>query len=781
MGAKVVDGVTAVNAVLGNPNAMVLDNLNNIYLADTDNNRIRRIDGVTGVISTIAGTGFAGFAGDDGAASLAQLNAPKALAIVVGSGPQATTVLYLADTGNNRIRGIDLNTGIITTVAGNGSALYSNDDGGPAVLSSVDGPLGVAVDPGNRSVFLSDSGNNRVRRVDLASGAITTVAGTGSDLVANGVNGLNASLSLPAGLSYAGGYLYVADSGNGRIRRLVDAAANTIVTVAGDGSGLASGDGGPAIAAGIGAPMGVFADANGDLLIPDSANHVLRSVSAGSITTVAGSPGVAGYSGDGGPALGALLKATLDAVGDLAGDVYVVDGNNCLRLISAPSQVISTIAGNGLQDNVDPTHVQLQQPWAVAGDPAGDLIVADKLNARIRRVSAASGLIATLAGDGATTSGSGAVVGDGGPAVSAAVRQPIAVAVAPGGAVYIAQQNGYIRTVDTLGGISHLAGTGATAPSGGLISNGDGGPAAAAAVAPNGLCVSNGSLYLAESTDQIRRIDLTTLDIYYVAGGNGVAGYADGLSTSARFDSPFQIAADAAGSLYVADAVNNAVRKISFDLSGTATVSTLAGLGPLRGGYQGDGGPASAAALNYPAGVFVDAAGFVYIADASNSRVRRIDPSNGQIDTVVGTGLQGYSGDGGMALAGTLNFPRGLLVEPQGQVYVADSSNNVVRKVDYQQSPTPTPVSPGQAAPVAYPSPADRQICISYYLAAPGHVTVEVYNMALRLAARFESDEAAAGPQLTCADVSGLARGAYFFRILSPGTPSQSGKFKVIH
>jgi sugar lactone lactonase YvrE len=775
VGARAVDNVPAISTVLGIPQAMVLDNLGNIYLADTSNNRIRRIDRSTGLVTTIAGTGLPGFSGDNGPASQAELNEPQALALVVSNSQNNPTMLYVADTLNNRLRAIDLDTDIITTVAGNGSTLLSNDDGGPAVLSSLNAPAGVAVDSGNLKVFVSDTGNNRVRRVDLTSGAITTVAGTGPDVVAAGVNGLTASLDTPVGLSYPNnGFLYIADKGNGRVRRLVDGVSNLITTVAGTGSGAASGDGGAATAAGIGTPLGIYASATGELLIPDSTNSVLRYVNAGSITTVAGT-GVGGYSGDGGPALSAQIFQPWCVDRDLAGNVYVVDGNNCLREISAADQTISTIAGNGLQDNVDPTHVQLNAPYAVAGTPSGDLLVADKINNRVRKVSQSSGLISTLAGNGSGILGVGPTVGDGGPATSASVYFPVAVASAPNGTVYIGQQFGYIRAVDSLGNITHVAGTGTP------LSNGDGGPAYGAEVAPNGLCVSNGSLYLAEATHQIRRIDLSTLKIYYVAGANGIAGFANGLSVSARFFDPFQIAADAAGSLYVADAKNNAVRKISFDVSGTATVSTVTGLGPSLDGYQGDGGPAANAALNFPAGVFVDPLGFLYIADAHNYRVRRVDPATGIIDTLVGTGLQGYSGDGGLALSGTLNFPRGLYVGAQGALYIADNGNNAVRKVDYQLSPTPTPVSPGAGKPIAYPSPADKQVCISYHLAAPGHVTVEVYNTALRLAARFESDEASAGAQLTCADTTGLARGAYFFRILSPGSPAQSGKFKVIH
>ena len=217
---------------------MAVDASGNLYIADTGNNRIRKVS-ATGIITTVAGNGSAGYSGDGGPATSAQLDGPEGVA-VDGSGN-----LYIADTCNNRIRKVSA-TGIITTVAGNGSAGYSGD-GGPATSAQLSLPAGVAVD-GSGNLYIADSGNNRIRKVS-ATGIITTVAGNGSPgYSGDGGPATSAQLNQPAGVAVdASGNLYIADSSNNRIRKV--SATGIITTVAGNGFDGYSGDGGPATSA----------------------------------------------------------------------------------------------------------------------------------------------------------------------------------------------------------------------------------------------------------------------------------------------------------------------------------------------------------------------------------------------------------------------------------------------------------------------------------------------------------------------------------------------------
>ncbi len=283
-----------------------------LYIADTTNNRIRKVSG--GIISTVAGTGTAGYSGDGGQATSAQLNNPIGVA-VDGEGN-----LYIADLVNARVRKVS--GGVITTVAGTGTAGYSGD-GGQATSAQLNTPYGVAVD-GQGNVYISDLNNQRIRKV--SGGIITTVAGTGTaGFSGDGGQATSAQLNNPVGVAVdAQGNLYIADIVNQRIRKV---SGGVITTVAGTGTAGYSGDDGQATSAQLNYPIGVAVDAAGSLYVADQANYRVRKVSGGIIRTVVGT-GTQGFSGDGGQAASAQLADPFGLVVDRQGSVYVSDPVN---------------------------------------------------------------------------------------------------------------------------------------------------------------------------------------------------------------------------------------------------------------------------------------------------------------------------------------------------------------------------------------------------------------------------------------------------------------------
>uniref|UniRef100_UPI001FE0E2EF NHL repeat-containing protein n=1 Tax=Spirosoma luteum TaxID=431553 RepID=UPI001FE0E2EF len=291
------DGGAATAASLSGPSGLAFDASGNFYIADGGNQRIRKVS-TAGIISTVAGTGISGFSGDGGAATSASLYGPADMAY------DASGNLYIADIGNRRVRKVNT-SGIISTVAGNGFVGFSGD-GGAATAAGLYFPTGVAYDASG-NLYIADANNNRIRKVS-PSGIISTVAGSGGSgfFLGDGGPATAASLVSPTSVAVdASGNLYIAELNNARIRKV--STSGIISTVAGNGSQGFSGDGGPATAASLVSPTSVAVDASGNLYIADFDNHRIRKVStSGIISTVVGT-GVAGFSGDGGPATGALL------------------------------------------------------------------------------------------------------------------------------------------------------------------------------------------------------------------------------------------------------------------------------------------------------------------------------------------------------------------------------------------------------------------------------------------------------------------------------------------
>jgi PKD repeat protein len=332
-------------------------------------------------ITTIAGTGTAGFVGDGGQATSAQLNAPIGVAV------DQSGNAYVADVMNRRIRRVTP-AGTITTIAGTGTAGFSGD-GGQATSAQLNGPFGVAVDQ-NGNVYIADTVNNRVRRVTSA-GQITTVAGTGTaGSTGDGGQATSAQLNVPEGVALdANGNLYVAEFAGHRVRRVT--TAGVISTFAGTGTAGSGGDGGQATSAQLRNPIGVTVDAAGNVYIADSGNHKIRRVTAqGVISTFAGT-GTAGFTGDGGQATSAQLSGPFGVTVDAGGNVYIGDtGNNRIRRVTSAG-TITTIAGTGVAANTSDgnpaSSAQINTPTGVAVGRDGSLYVASTNGNRIRKIT----------------------------------------------------------------------------------------------------------------------------------------------------------------------------------------------------------------------------------------------------------------------------------------------------------------------------------------------------------------------------------------------------------
>ncbi len=658
-------------------------------------------------IYTVAGNGNPGYSGDGSQATSADMNSPgNAVMDAAGN-------LYISDSNNNVVRKVAAGTGIISTIAGNRTAGFSGD-GGVATSAQLSSPTGLALD-GAGNLYISDILNNRIRKVAAGTGIISTYAGNGT-LAYSGDNGpaISAGISYPAGIVMdAAGNLYIAESGSERIRK-VAASTGTITTVAGNGQYGYTGDGGAATSAELRDPTGVALDLAGNLYISDTYNNVVRKVAAGTgiITTVAGN-GTAGYTGDGGPATGAELYLPYGVAVDTVGNLYVADTYNVVvRKVTTSNGTINTVAGNGNApacyslgaDGGAATSAALCYPQSVSVDNTGNLYIADTSRNRIRMVTAVSSAPTTATAAPTFTVSGGTynspqvvtitdstpgaaiyVTMDGTPpfTFSPGYRGPInvtggvtisAVAVAPGYLTSTSSTATYTITSPPTDVITTIAGDGVHGFSG------VGGPPTSAEFGtPQGTALdSAGNLYFSDTDNNVVWMLSAQTGNLSVVAGNGTPGYSGdgGPAGSAQLNSPHGVASDNAGNLYIADSGNNVVRKI---VASTGLITTVVGTG--GSGNMGDGGPATAARLYHPSSIVFDNNGNLYIADTYNSVVRRVSASTGIITTVAGNGSYGSSGDGGPATSATIYQPSALALDGAGNLYIATPNVGTIRKV----------------------------------------------------------------------------------------------------
>jgi uncharacterized protein (TIGR03437 family) len=537
-----------------------------------------------------------------------------------------------------------------------------------AVSTSIGQPNRVTVDSKNNIYF---SSQNAIFKID-GGGNLTIVAGTSRPgFSGDGGPALQAQLNSPQGIAVdAAGNLYICDSKNNRVRMVN--TAGIISTFAGTGATSAGGDytfndGGLAINGLLRLPSGIAVDSGGNVYIADTGDNIIRKVTTdGIINTIVGDS-YPSFKGDTGPALEAELHTPEDVFVDSSGNIYIADSANAAIRKVTTDGLINTIAGNAsigdTGDTGPATSASLITPFAVCVDSAGNVYFAENGDSKIRKIDTKAN-INTIVGTG--TAGFG---GDGSAALKALLNFPTGLALDSSGNLYIADSlNRRIRKVAS-SNISTIAGNGV------LSYSGDGGAATAAQLnTPDAVAVdAAGNLYIADTFNNVVR-KVTAAGTISTIAGNGTAGFAgDGsAATSAQLNGPQGIAVDTSGNVYVSDTQNARVRKIS-----GGTISTVAGNGTA--GFGGDGSAATSAQLNVPIGLALDGSNNLYIADFTNNRVRKV--SGGTITTVAGNGLSGYSGDGAPATNAQLTTPEDIAVDASGNLYIADTGNNVVRKV----------------------------------------------------------------------------------------------------
>jgi sugar lactone lactonase YvrE len=561
------DGGLATAADLNLPEALAIDSAGNLYIADAVDNRIREVTASTGTISTVAGSGAvctnpSSACGDGASATAAQLNFPMGVAV------DAAGNLYISDTLDQRVRVVS--GGVINAFAGTGgycrksTGVGACGDGHTATLASLYRPQHLIADASG-NVYIADTFDHKIRVVN--GGIINSVAGTGAQgFSGDGGQATSAQLDLPVGISEdSSGNLVISDTGNQRIR--VVTTAGVISTLAGGGNG---GDGGPATSALLAGPYAITEDSNGNLYIADTGNNRIRKISNGTISTIAGT-GSAGYTGDGGPAISATMSGPTSVAVDSQGNIFFSDyGNLVVREIVAGTGNVQTVAGNGTScyptntgcgDGGLATLGNLTSPQTVALDASDNLYIADNYAFKIRKVTASTQIISTVAGTGVLGSS-----GDGKLATKATLSHPTSAAVDSNGNIYISDQyNNKIRMVTASTGL---------------------------------------------------------MSTYALNGSPCLCFHDGGPALQGSMWNPLEVAIDPSNNLFIGGGNDNVVQRVD---SLTLTWGTVAGnaLAPITGGFTGDGGLATKATLsNF--GLVVDKQSNLYIADEGNNRIRLV-------------------------------------------------------------------------------------------------------------------------------------------------------------
>ena len=547
---------------------------------------------------------------------------------------------------------------LITTIAG--SELLFKGEGKPATGAALGRVTGVSVDSQGRAVF-ADPYYHVVFRVNT-NGNIEVVAGNNvRGYSGDGGDARFAALAVPVATAFdSSGNLYIADSGNEVIRRVTP--QGVISTYAGTGRAGFSGDGGRATAATLRYPLSLAVDATGNLYINDAENFRIRRVTpAGTISTFAGT-GSRGDAQDGAIAAQAPLNEVEGMAVDRQGNLYITEfSGHKVRRIGATDGRITTVAGIGQAaysgDGGDARRAALFSPGGVAVDGSGNVLIMDTNNARLRRV-ATDGIITTIGG-----SGLAGLAGDGGPALRASFRAAFGLAINAAGNIFVADRDNYrIRRIDAQGNISTVAGSGL------LQAWNDNGPATnAPLVEPWDVAIdAGGNLYIADRRSHlVRRVDSSGRIAIIAGNGAGEFSGDNGPANRAGLNLPSALALDRAGNLYISDAGNGIIRRV--DTRGTIT--TVAG-NPAADAQELVTGSATATKLVLPAGIALDAAGNLYIAEFGRNRIRRV--SNGMIAT----------------FGPEMNQPFGLAFDAQDRLYVVEGGAGRVRRLTAQGAAT---------------------------------------------------------------------------------------------
>lgn len=629
------------------PAGIARDAAGNLFVADTDNHAIRRI-APDGGVATLAGV--AGLKGSfDGIGAAARFNRPRALAV------DATGRVFVVDTGNHTVRRIDTD-GRVTTLAGSAGASGAVD--GQGAVARFAEPSGIAI-AADGTLLVADAKNHAIRRV-TQEGVVSTLAGQlGRSGSADGTGGA-ARFYYPSGLAVDGsGVVWVADTRNCTIRRMT--AGGVVSTFAGTPGAIGASDGTGADARFF--FPGAVAVSSTALWVADTSNSTIRRVSAGGeVTTFAGQAGLAGNLDGTGSAARFWYPAGLVSAPD-GSAVWVVDTwNHTVRRITGAGAVttFAGLAGGAGWTDGTGTSARFDHPHGLRTASDSAFWVSDAVGHTIRQVTAA-GVVTTVAGLGGTPGWAD------GTGTAARFASPVGLASAPGGAVVVADSDNHVvRRVAADGTVTTLAGT----PG---MRGGIDGPAATARFNyPLGVAVAaDGSVLVADGSNHaIRRIG-TDGQVTTVAGVALQSGDADGVGVAARFRSPHGLAFDSAGNLYIADTGNHTLRC----MAPGGQVTTVAGLAGQAGGADGT---ANAARFFEPTDVAIDAGGRIWVSDTGNHTLRLVTPE-GQVTTVAGlAGVPGSTDASGPAAR--FEEPVGVVVTADGVVWVADRGNNAIRR-----------------------------------------------------------------------------------------------------
>jgi trimeric autotransporter adhesin len=613
--------IAATDLTLNTPIGLARDSQGNLYVADFGNHRIFKVT-PAGRATVIAGTGVGGYSGNGGPALSAQLQNPRALAL------DGDKYLYVGEPSGYRVRRIDLNTGIITLVLGDGQARY-NGDGNPGPNTSINEVLGLAVDS-QGNLIVADTGNHRIRKVSASDGRVSTIAGTGTaGLSGDGGAPTSAQLNRPGALALAAnGDLYFSELGNGRIRKISGGVVNTIA-----GLPTATARTGPALQVRIVTCIGLVLNAAGTALyFTDEDTDTVRMLDLSSLQVSAvGGTGTQAYSGDNGPAAQAALANPNHIVLNEGVLTFADASNNRIRQISATGQIATVVGGKPFTsgDGGPASQATFGRPSMLKIDSSGNLIVTDPASCVVRRIDI-SGHTVTIAGLTGTCQLSGLTA---------------ATADSKGNVYWVTPQGLFVKGPTDVQGRSRVA------------------------LAFSDILLSHDEkvIYLLESTPANARI--WTVDPTAVAGqgtvltgiyaGSGLGSGGDGgTALKSVFFIPQALAEDTAGNLYVLDIGNRNVRRVDKQ---NGTISTVATSQFFASGK----------------GLTIDSANTVIVTAGHQLGTF----AGGKTDAVVGSGKAGFTADGIDGLLAQFDTPSGVAVSSNGTVYVADSGNQVLRRL----------------------------------------------------------------------------------------------------
>ncbi len=706
-----------------------------LYFPDWNNHKIKRVN-ADGTVETIAGTGELGAAADGYGPDI-QFNHPTNLEFD-GDGH-----MIIAAWHNSLIKRLDLTTGYAETICGTGARSF-NGDGLQGTATFVDLPSSVVWDPGTGNILFSDQANFRIRVLE-PNGEVHTVCGDGTAAYGgDGGPAADAQLSSPKGQSAppagritrtANGDIIIADTGNHVIRK-IDGAGMISLLAGTPGQAGYEGDGGPATSAKLDTPSDVAVAPDGTIYVADTMNHVIRAIFAdGTIDTVAGT-GVRGFAGDGGAAKDAQLDRPYGLTVAPDGSIYVADTHNhrIRRITTTPVTVvpdidddeveiipctgvagsICTYAGTGQKglngDGLDRLQSVMYWPIDIEFAPDGRQILLDWNNHQVREILD-DGTLSTIMGSDFVGDGPqdlSDLTAEGAEPRSVDLNHPTDIQILPNGDIaIIAWHNHKIRVIDvTTGRVRVVAGAGAAFVDNVIAKDARFNQPRSAVLTPNG------DLLMVDQRNQRVRVlynfavDRENAMVATIVGTDsnpatpnfepGHNGDGPGLDTwlsfatggnpepsgGITFDPDYNVGG-AFGAAYLSDSNNQLIRRIVFNTADytDSTVETIAGT-PGEAGYEGDGGPATDAKLSNPQDLELGPDGNLYFADANNNVVRKIDLTSGIITTIAGTGERGYAGDGGAAVNAQLNRPFGIAFDADGDLYISDTFNSRVRKVE---------------------------------------------------------------------------------------------------